>query len=573
MKQARSITETPNFLSADIDLASPDAIVRILRQTDAQIFAGYLGYPSFFDPEIIEVLEYLARRAAQTLANQKGRIVLSGAGTSGRLAMFAATAFNRVNCGAAKKPFHYLMAGGDAALIQAQEGAEDDPKAAQADLARCISEAEDVFYVGITCGMSAPYIASQLEQMLQVDNGFAVLMGFNPVQLARDTPIENWPYTFLDTATRVAHAPNAAVLNPVVGPEPITGSTRMKSGSATKILLEVMFQIAFEITKGDLKPADAREMIIKLLLAYENAYRNAYLPSRELAKLISMGGSALRNGCHIYYLGASGIEEGRTTGPNAGLIGLIDASECPPTYGASFEDVRGYVHGGWRALLPGEKADYSSLGPAYQISIPDFEREKLPNLQESDLCVFLGEFPGWMDLAEKIRAKNAKTAIVTWNRDRLLNSNCDAMTLIYLDPMQNLLQGFALLEFQIKLIANALTTGAHVLSGKVFGNRMVDLRISNNKLFHRTVTIICDLIKISSEEATEALMRSIYQTDYLTDKQREKPISDYIEAARSVDKVVPKALLMATGKFTYGDAAQALRKNPVVRSVIEQFVK
>ena len=228
-----SITEQSNFLSADIDLASPTEIVRILREADSQTFSGYLGFPGLYDEETLSTLEQLALRAAQTLAKPRGRFILSGAGTSGRLAMFTTRMFNAM---LGEDKLTFLMAGGLPALIQAQEGAEDDPQQGIRDLEVAARGASDVFYVGITCGLSAPYIAGQLQHLLAKPRGaFGVLLGFNPVEIARDTPIENWPRTFRDTA-HPARAKNAAVLNPVIGPEPITGSTRMKGGSATNNL-------------------------------------------------------------------------------------------------------------------------------------------------------------------------------------------------------------------------------------------------------------------------------------------------------------------------------------------------
>jgi hypothetical protein len=101
---------------------------------------------------------------------------------------------------------------------------------------------------------------------------------------------------------------------------------------------------------------------------------------------------------------------------------------------------------------------------------------------------------------------------------------------------------------------------------------MVDLRISNNKLYHRTVGIIGDLMKVSGENARIALLRSVYQTDNLTSEQLDAHISKHIEIAKSVEKVVPKALLLATGKFTYDAAAKALAEEPIVRTVIEKYV-
>jgi N-acetylmuramic acid 6-phosphate (MurNAc-6-P) etherase len=102
---------------------------------------------------------------------------------------------------------------------------------------------------------------------------------------------------------------------------------------------------------------------------------------------------------------------------------------------------------------------------------------------------------------------------------------------------------------------------------------MVDLRISNNKLFHRTVGIIQDLIGVDEATATQALIRSVYKTDSLTDAQRNAPISDHIEASKEVTRLVPTALLIATGTFSWQQASDTLDTDPVVRHAISSYVK
>ncbi|MBX7245573.1 MAG: hypothetical protein K1X53_08735 [Candidatus Sumerlaeaceae bacterium] len=570
MSSARSITETPNALSANIDLQSPLGIVRILEQTDAQIFSGFENYPRLGDPATLENLASLARRAAQTIKSPKGRIVLSGAGTSGRLAMFGARVFNLLHPRAGDPVFRYLIAGHTPALIQAQEGAEDSPTQGIADLDEVTAGATDIFYVGITCGLSAPYIAGQLEHLLPRENAFSVLMGFNTVELARNTPIENWHHSFRDTAEMVDAAPNAALLNPVIGPEPITGSTRMKSGSATKILVEILFHAALRLARGEMQDTETTDYLRGLIVAYGKAVQSTYAKSAEIANLVELGGKTLRAHGHIYYLGAAGLNQaGEFVGDtNAGILGLIDASECPPTYGADFEDVRGFLKGGWEALLPGTGSDLSPRGGHFQIAIGDFVRGKLPSLTENDIVVLLGDFAGRDKLLPEIAAKKAAIADIRWD-----GSAGQGRVNIALDGSPHPELGAALLELQIKLVINALTTGAHVLVGKVFGNRMVDLRISNNKLFHRTVGIIGDLMKVSPETARESLLKSAFQTDQLTAEQANASISDCIEAAKHVEKVVPKALLLSTGAFNVASASAALRENPIVRSVLEKHIR
>jgi len=99
---------------------------------------------------------------------------------------------------------------------------------------------------------SAGYVAGQLVYSMDQPHFTTVLLGFNPVALARDTPIENWNLTFRQVASRLNQAqakdyadgvapPRHYILNPLVGPETLTGSSRMKGGSATKFILETIF--------------------------------------------------------------------------------------------------------------------------------------------------------------------------------------------------------------------------------------------------------------------------------------------------------------------------------------------
>jgi N-acetylmuramic acid 6-phosphate (MurNAc-6-P) etherase len=121
------ITEQINPLSTDLDIVGPVGIVRILRQCDAQIFSGWSHFPGLIDEEIIFVLESITSRERiwfhprNELMKEKIKVIvaLAGAGTSGRLAFHCARTMNVI---AQKKSphvkFHYLIAGGDLALIK-----------------------------------------------------------------------------------------------------------------------------------------------------------------------------------------------------------------------------------------------------------------------------------------------------------------------------------------------------------------------------------------------------------------------------------------------------------------------
>ncbi len=82
------------------------------------------------------------------------------------------------------------------ALMLPQEKKEDDPNQAVEDLKQVTKGKTKVLYVGVTCGFSAPYVAGQLHYIMQMDNFMSVLLGFNPIEMARNVPIENWDQTF-----------------------------------------------------------------------------------------------------------------------------------------------------------------------------------------------------------------------------------------------------------------------------------------------------------------------------------------------------------------------------------------
>lgn len=115
----------------------------------------------------------------------------------------------------------------------------------------------------------------------------------------------------------------------------------MKGGSITKILLEVIFSRAIHEAYGIPFGKFVSETSGDIIDAFHTAYRETYKITREIGSIISLAGESLKAGGHIYY-----VSEQDTFG----ILGMIDASECPPTYGAKTTDVVGFVAGGLGAL-------------------------------------------------------------------------------------------------------------------------------------------------------------------------------------------------------------------------------
>eukprot|EP01107_Rhizomastix_libera_P003893 TRINITY_DN16678_c0_g1_i1.p1 TRINITY_DN16678_c0_g1~~TRINITY_DN16678_c0_g1_i1.p1 ORF type:complete len:274 (+),score=57.38 TRINITY_DN16678_c0_g1_i1:18-839(+) len=241
-----SITSSGGSVSAVID----ECFVK------SQQFTLFDGDGALLSQNVCDSVRRLVLNIQQKIINNKLTVfIFSGAGTSGRLAHFVSRSLpSRSNVA-----FRYTIAGGDNALIAAQEGAEDSAIFGVADLKKIFSEFKEPFsvvYIGITCGMSAPYIAGQIEYFLRdpdrIGNFDCVLMGFNPIIASRTNPIEGIPVspsgaklTFLDVAKslekRITNGDERFhLVNPIYGPEVLTGSTRMTGGTITKILLDTI---------------------------------------------------------------------------------------------------------------------------------------------------------------------------------------------------------------------------------------------------------------------------------------------------------------------------------------------
>ncbi|MCU0619698.1 MAG: N-acetylmuramic acid 6-phosphate etherase, partial [Gemmatimonadaceae bacterium] len=203
------ITEQRNPRTAAIDLASPQAIVDLIAAEDARVA-----------PAVATQREALARaiEAAEAALRAGGRVVYAGAGTSGRLGVLDASEIPPT-FGADPDLFVGLIAGGPPALLRAQEGAEDSPEGGAADL-RAIGLSARDFVVGIAASGTTPYVHGALHAAKAVGARTALVCCTPP------------PATIL-----------AVVDVPIIiitGPEVVTGSTRLKAGTATKLALNTI---------------------------------------------------------------------------------------------------------------------------------------------------------------------------------------------------------------------------------------------------------------------------------------------------------------------------------------------
>ena len=199
----------------------------------------------------------------------------------------------------------------------------------------------------------------------------------------------------------------------------------------------------------------------------------------------------MHKGGRLIYIGAG----------TSGRLGILDASECPPTYGVSEELVQGLIAGGKEAIFRAKEGAEDSK----ELAVEDL---KGISLSENDTVVGLaasGRTPyviGGLEYANEI---GALTASITCNA----NSEVAKAAKISIAPVvgAEVVTGSTRLKSGTaqKLVLNMLSTGTMIKLGKVYGNLMVDVRATNEKLVERAKRIVCEATGVEREEAENVL--------------------------------------------------------------------
>ena len=199
----------------------------------------------------------------------------------------------------------------------------------------------------------------------------------------------------------------------------------------------------------------------------------------------------MHKGGRLIYIGAG----------TSGRLGVLDASECPPTYGVSEELVQGIIAGGKEAIFRAKEGAEDSK----ELAVEDL---KFKSLNENDTVVGLaasGRTPyviGGLNYANEI---GALTVAVTCNSDSEVSKAAKISIAPVVGP--EVVTGSTRLKSGTaqKLVLNMLSTGVMIKLGKVYGNLMVDVRATNAKLVERAKKIVCEATGVQREEAEKIL--------------------------------------------------------------------
>lgn len=235
--------------------------------------------------------------------------------------------------------------------------------------------------------------------------------------------------------------------------------------------------------------------LVTTMIQEESAVQEALQEVQPaITALVECATTTIQEGHCIFYIGAG----------TSGRLGVLDASECPPTFGVTSERVIGIMAGGEMALrnsVEGAEDDGEQ-------GVADFMAH---SPQPGDLLVGIaasGTTPYVLAALDHAAQHNITTALITCNPD------CDASVdhPIHLNTGPEVLTGSTRLKAgtATKLILNMITTGAMAHAGYVYNGLMVGMVSKNEKLRHRAARIVTELSPLDQEQAADLLQRTSY---------------------------------------------------------------
>ncbi|MEQ8853639.1 N-acetylmuramic acid 6-phosphate etherase [Gimesia sp.] len=213
--------------------------------------------------------------------------------------------------------------------------------------------------------------------------------------------------------------------------------------------------------------------------------------SETIAAAVDLIAESFRRGGRLVYIGAG----------TSGRLGVLDASECPPTFNSPPEQVVGLIAGGRTALTNAvEGAEDHS-----EFAIADLQEL---GLSQDDVLVGIatsGRTPYVIAALQYAREQGAAAIAFTCNQENQLADVADLTICPVVGP--EVVTGSTRLKAgtATKMVLNMLTTGAMVRIGKTYGNLMVDLRATNKKLIDRSIRILIAFTDLPRDEAETVL--------------------------------------------------------------------
>jgi N-acetylmuramic acid 6-phosphate etherase len=211
----------------------------------------------------------------------------------------------------------------------------------------------------------------------------------------------------------------------------------------------------------------------------------------QIEQLVTQVVEKLKSGGRLFYIGAG----------TSGRLGIVDASECPPTFGVPFDLVNGIIAGGDAAIRRAVENAEDDPEQAWH-DLQEFD------ISEKDVVIGIaasGTTPYVIGGLEKCNENNIITGCITCNEGSPLALTAQFPIVVVVGP--EFVTGSSRMKAGTgqKLVLNMISTAAMIQLGRVKGNKMVDMQLSNSKLVDRGIRMIMGEIPVTYEEAADLL--------------------------------------------------------------------
>ena len=214
----------------------------------------------------------------------------------------------------------------------------------------------------------------------------------------------------------------------------------------------------------------------------------------QICLLIDAAANKLQNGGRLFYIGAG----------TSGRLGMVDASECPPTFGVSEDVVVGIIAGGQKAMFHAVENAEDDMDQAWL----DLQAHKISDLDVVVGVAASGTTPYVIGGLKKCQEQGIITGSISCNTNSPISAHANFPIEVVVGP--EFVTGSTRMKSGTaqKMVLNMISTSVMIKLGRIKGNKMVNMQLTNQKLFDRGVKMIMDELKINDTAKAEQLLKT-----------------------------------------------------------------
>lgn len=276
-----------------------------------------------------------------------------------------------------------------------------------------------------------------------------------------------------------------------------SGRSRKKTAPRGREVFDELSELVTESPNPSTKNVDRLSTISILRLINKEDKTIADTVAREIkyiGKAVDMVVESFRAGGRLFYMGAG----------TSGRLGVLDAAECPPTFGTDPELVQGIISGGPPSLVRSREGVEDDI----EAAIKEVERRRIGKRDVVIGITASKRTPFVLEGLKFARRRGAKTVFISCNPRKMAPKGFDLCICLVVGP--EVIAGSSRMKAGTaqKITLNMISTAAMIRTGRVYGNRMVDLMATSEKLRERAKKILMDVCRLDYNDAEKLLEKA-----------------------------------------------------------------